>query len=209
MNNNKDLINALSRERLTKYLAECGDDEERAIRLYSWNTHISAMFYPPLHGLEIALRNAIHQQLQRDYGKKWYDSDFISEYGETEIEKTKTRLKGKSRGKVEITASDVISNMSLGFWVSLFDKNYEMFWRKSLHKIFQSDDSLGTKWAVYSKLKRLRELRNRIAHHEPIFRLDLEERLEFILQLTDAISPAMSAWVRQYDVSDILKEKPE
>ena len=48
----------LSRERLRTYLDTAGGDRGKAIRLYVWNTEISAAFYGPLQGLEVVLRNA-------------------------------------------------------------------------------------------------------------------------------------------------------
>ena len=62
-----DLEASFSPARLRTYLTAEGD-RKRALQLYTWNTKISAAFYGPLQGLEIALRNAIHQQLTRCYG---------------------------------------------------------------------------------------------------------------------------------------------
>ena len=68
----EDLLDELeasfSPERLRTYLRAAKGDRKRALQLYTWNTKISAAFYGPLQGLEIALRNAIHQQLTRCYG---------------------------------------------------------------------------------------------------------------------------------------------
>ena len=42
---------------------------EQALRLYAWNTEVSAAFLrKPLQGLEIVLRNALDWQLARRYG---------------------------------------------------------------------------------------------------------------------------------------------
>ena len=54
---------ALSPARFAPYLAKTAGDMTAAIRLYWWNVEISAAFYTPLHCLEIALRNALHQRL--------------------------------------------------------------------------------------------------------------------------------------------------
>ena len=63
---------ALSHERLQPYLDAAGGDRVRALRLYLWNTAVSAAFYGPLQGLEVVLRNAIHRQLSERYGSAWY-----------------------------------------------------------------------------------------------------------------------------------------
>ncbi len=68
------LETSLSLECLGTYLAASGGDQVQALRLYTWNTAVSAAFYGPLQGLEIALRNAIHTQLSHKYGPFWFDN---------------------------------------------------------------------------------------------------------------------------------------
>ena len=56
------------------YLRAVQGDREKALHLYTWNTAISAAFYGPLQGLEVALRNAMHRQLAGRYGAAWYNN---------------------------------------------------------------------------------------------------------------------------------------
>lgn len=63
------LERSITRERLSYYLNECGDDFERALRMYELNTRISAAFYGPLQGLEILVRNDMNLQLQAAFGE--------------------------------------------------------------------------------------------------------------------------------------------
>ena len=65
---------SFSPERLDTYLAVAQGDRERALKLYTRNTELSAAFYGPLQGLEVALRNALHRELTRLYGAAWYDN---------------------------------------------------------------------------------------------------------------------------------------
>lgn len=53
------LETSLSQQRLATYVNTAGGDREQAVRLYTWNTAVSAAFYGPLQGLEVALRNAM------------------------------------------------------------------------------------------------------------------------------------------------------
>ena len=68
-----DLEASFSPDRLSTYLTAAGGERERALQLYTRNTQLSAAFYGPLQGLEIALRNALHRQLTRLYGAAWYE----------------------------------------------------------------------------------------------------------------------------------------
>jgi hypothetical protein len=70
----KALETSLSPERLSTYLAAANGDHAAALRLYVWNTEISAAFYGPLQGLEIVVRNAFHRELAAVYGPTWYDN---------------------------------------------------------------------------------------------------------------------------------------
>lgn len=67
------LETSLSPERVATYVSRAGGDREKAVRLYSWNTAVSAAFYGPLQGLEIALRNGMNRELAARYGPEWYD----------------------------------------------------------------------------------------------------------------------------------------
>jgi hypothetical protein len=58
-----ELERTLSRDRLAPYLTYVGGNQDRAIRLYEQNTALAEALYGILQGLEIALRNAIHEQM--------------------------------------------------------------------------------------------------------------------------------------------------
>jgi hypothetical protein len=63
----------LSFDRFSTYLAWANGDRDRAIQLYSLNTKISESLYTPLHILEVALRNRVHQVMSAAHGSTWYD----------------------------------------------------------------------------------------------------------------------------------------
>ena len=71
------------------------------------------------------------------------------------------------RGKLP-TADYVVSELSFTFWVALFANVYDQtLWRTDLHRIFTPRTK--NRHGLHDSLDRLRNLRNRIAHHEPIF----------------------------------------
>ena len=59
------------------YLQAVHGDRMQALWLYTWNTDISAALYPPLQGVELALRHAMHRELSACYGDEWYDSPAV------------------------------------------------------------------------------------------------------------------------------------
>lgn len=217
----EDLLDELeasfSPERLRTYLTAAEGDRKRALQLYTWNTKISAAFYGPLQGLEIALRNAIHQQLTRCYSAAWYDNPAVAldlgGRGRIADAKTETAHAGHTA-----TPGRLVAALSFGFWVSLLGSggrmnpvgrraNCEMtLWRPALRRAFPHRTPLTRKQA-HRPLNALRQLRNRIAHHEPIFARPLLEDHQRILEVTGWISPAARAWIEHHSsVPKVLDE---
>ena len=73
--------------------------------------------------------------------------------------------------------------------------NYEMtLWRPALRRAFPHRSPLTRKQA-HRPLNDLRRLRNRIAHHEPIFARGLLADHQRILDVTGWISPSARSWI--------------
>ena len=209
-----DLEASFSSERLGTYLKAAGGDRAKALRLYTWNTAISAAFYGPLQGLEIALRNAMHRRLAECYGAAWYDNPaagFDSAcLDRLAAAKTEAARAGRAPGPPQIVAA-----LSFGFWVSLLGPggrigptgrkaNYEMtLWRPAVRRAFPHRSPLTRKQA-HRPLNDLRKLRNRIAHHEPIFVRNLLEDHRRILDVTGWISPSARSWMEGHSRVAVL-----
>ena len=209
------LETALSHDRLSTYLEAAGGDRERAIRLHAWNTALCAAFYGPLQGLEVALRNGMHRRLAERYGPAWYDNPNMGlDRGAVgRIVGARSEL---ARDGHEEAPPRIVAMLSFGFWVSLLGPggrietgrkaNYEMtLWRPALRGVFAHRATL-TRRQAHRPLDALRILRNRIAHHEPVFTRDLTEDHERILDVTDWISPATRTWIKHHSrVSAVLE----
>ena len=86
-----------------------------SLRLYTWNTAISAASYGPLQGLEIALSNAMHRELSWRYGPSWFDNadTALEEHALRNIDRAKMAL-GRTDRVVE--APQVVAALPFGFW---------------------------------------------------------------------------------------------
>lgn len=209
-----DLEASFTPERLSTYLTAAGGDRERALQLYTRNTQLSAAFYGPLQGLEIALRNAVHRQLARVYGGVWYDNAAagLDLGGLERIATAKTEI--ERTGKAA-TPGRLVAALSFGFWVSLVGSGgridpggsratYEMtLWRPALRGAFPHCRPLTRKQA-HQPLNALRKLRNRIAHHEPIFARPLLEDHQRILEVSGWISPGVRTWIELHSRVPLL-----
>jgi len=208
------LETSLSRERLATYHRESGDDFERAARLYTWNTAISAAFYAPLQGLEVNLRNALHSKLAAAYGATWYDNPdtHLSDAAKGHIDRARRDLQ---RERKPADTPHIVAALSFGFWERLLshgprgNNNYEItLWRPALHKAFPQARP-RRRQTVHQPIMELRNLRNRIAHHEPIFRRNLEVDHDDILRVLGWICPTTRDWIRHHSsVQSILRLRP-
>lgn len=203
---------AFSAPRMRPYLATSGQDERRAVALYWWNIEISAAFYGPLHCLEIALRNALHDQLILRYRRPdWWASAPLTGHGVRLV--TEAVLKCRRRGLVPPMADDVVAELSFGFWVSLlsnhrgssYDRN---LWVPTLHRAFPRYS--GPRVSLHQAFETMRLLRNRIMHHEPIHHRDLAADHRKLYRLLDAIDPVLATEVRVLDrIPKVLSRRDE
>ena len=213
------LVASLSPERIATYMAAAGDDRTKALRLYTWNTAISAAFYGPLQGLEVAMRNAMHRALTTRYGPAWYDNDACG-FDAGTLNKIATAKADVRRGGHTVDPPHLVAALSFGFWVSLLGsggrsphhdprkRNYEMtLWRPCL---YQSFPGIKIKRAdVHQKLDYLRTFRNRIAHHEPVFMRHLQADYHSILTVAGWICPRTQDWIAHHSRVEALLMVPK
>jgi hypothetical protein len=157
----------LSTPRFQVYLTKTGNDFDKAIQLYKSNIELSESFYPILSVLEISLRNAINQKLTEHFNDPfWFKNSlpidflpFVSEATQKLIRQRKT-----------ITADKIVAELNFGFWNRLFSRNYTAILWKPLRVIFQNTPKKQRQRdTIADSLYRIRTLRNRIYHYEPIF----------------------------------------
>lgn len=147
------------------------NDLEKALSHYKINILISQSFYPILAILEIGLRNSIDYQLTRKFNdEKWFDNhEFVkvaSRFHIDRISKARTNIMSEKKA---ITPGKIISELSFGFWTSLFDLKFEMTLWKNLRLAFPNcPKQIRQRKTMSAKFNGIRKLRNRIFHHEPI-----------------------------------------
>lgn len=152
------MAGTLTRPRLSKYLHASKNNLQQALRLYVFNTKISAAVMTDLHYIEVGLRNKFDQALPP--------------------------------GKV-------IAELTFGFWLQLTDSKLEhKLWVPCLHKAFAPRKA--PKRATFNQqLEKLRQLRNRVAHHEPIFHLDLLDAHKRIFEVGNLLCPTTANVMRK------------
>ena len=199
------LVGAMSPTRFGTYLNAAGG-QQAALQLYTWNTAVASAFYGPLQTLEVTLRNAVHGTLSASHGNRWFDDGHV-------LRPAELRLVGDATqhlhdlGK-QPTPGRVVAELSYGFWVALFANAYDTtLWRTDLHKLFTP--RVKDRHGLYDALDRLRTLRNRIAHHEPIFQRRLGDDYRRIRNIVGFLSLPTLRWLDHHStVEDALDVSP-
>lgn len=194
------LERSITRERLSYYLDQCGDDIELALRMYELNTRVSATFYGPLQGLEILVRNDMNLQLQAAFGENWHDLSMIRLQltQSNDVQKTIAGIDHENP-----TNGAIVAELPFAFWVGLLGpKNENEIWRKALYKAFQSRPRGTERKIVHNALDSIRRLRNRIAHHEKILHRDLRANHETILEIAGWCCIETRDWIASHSNFD-------
>lgn len=194
----RPLDDILSLERLQRYLDAAGSDRETAYSLYAHNTAVSEALYSPLQMFEVALRNRFHAVLSSEFGDDWFDQHGIVKnvFQLRQISDAKIQL---VKDKKPIEPGRIVASLSFGFWTTCLGRRYEDLWRKALHKAFKHHAQKGLKRSkLNAPFAKVRLLRNRIAHHEPILKFNLPDRHDTLIRMTHWLSPTAAEWARRH-----------
>ena len=188
-----ELTKFLTHERLTAYLIATRGDDRLAISLYERNTRMSEHLYGVLQACEVALRNSIHLNLSIGFGRTdWYD---CIKFGHRELLMIGEAKLNVQKFKAKVTPGQIVAVLTMGFWNRLLAPEYEKsLWVPHLHKAFphyRKPDRV----LIFARLEDIRRLRNRVAHHEPIFKKDQMREYAKVLEAIGWICPSTAAWV--------------
>jgi hypothetical protein len=197
----------LSTPRFNVYLAKTNNNFGRAYQLYKTNIELSEAFYPILSVLEISLRNAVHETLKNYFQDEyWFKNKLPVEF----LPFVSDATQKLSKRHKNITADKIVAELTFGFWDRLFNRNYTGLLWKPLRTIFKNTPKqLRQRDTIADALYRIRTLRNRIYHYEPIFGnlQDIEnqynEMLNFLTWL-DLDLPKLLSDIDRFN--DILKK---
>lgn len=185
------------------YFERYPDEENKAIRHYEQNIRLAESLEPSLSVFEVTLRNAVIRQLERKTGRKdWYE-EFKSDPVTKDLYKYVTTAANHIKARGEIVSPDKINGeLTMGFWVSLFNAEYEMSLWKDLRLAFPNiPKSQRQRKSISAPLNTLRSLRNRVFHNENIsWSMNrLEELHDTILRVIGWMSPNVARWMTSVD----------
>jgi hypothetical protein len=205
---NESLEKTLSRERLDKYLANTNQDLDRALKLYEWNTKLSEAFYTPLQCLEICFRNSLHTALTNLYDEEWFLGNKVPFSPDSQrmiLDAREELIKDRRR----ITPGQIVAELKFAFWVGLLGPHYDStIWRTCLHKAFLAGGG-KPRSVVHGRFNSIRRLRNRIAHHEPIFLRPVDVAHTEMIESIGWMCKSTAAWASHHSrFVAVFGEKP-
>lgn len=218
-----DIKNSLSHNRIGSYEQLKGMQNHghalplplnTALELYAWNGQVSSAMLLPLHICEVVLRNAVAEVLESIYGDQWpWDLTFetslpIPQFGYS----MRRDLMSARRNKT--TQGQVIPELKFAFWQNIFTSRFDgRLWTPHLASALPNSPAHipinVRRKALYDNLEKIRRLRNRIAHHEPIFARDLREDLDAIYEVTRWRCQTTAVWMDLHQTAgDLIVKRP-
>ena len=220
-NNSKTTVAAvkasLSSARIATYEVATGvaaDDDMSALVLYAWNAQVSGALLAPLHICEVAIRNTVADVLEAVYGNEWPWSTSFERSLPDPIQGYSPRKDLQGTRASALTTGKLIPELKFIFWQKMFTRRYDdRLWTHHLPRVLPNMDASTTvaerRLLIYNDLEQLRKLRNRIAHHEPIFTRVLANDYQKILNLVRCRCTATADWMHHNQTaSTVISAKP-
>lgn len=208
------LKRSLSAPRFNRYLVDAKEEEKKALALYQWNVRLSQSLYVYIQCWEVCLRNTLDQFLRWKFSVDWpYDEPRavrqLKGNDKTRLADARRRQEA-DRETAPVTTDVIVADLSAGFWVSLLAGAYDVpfVWRHNLKRIFPHEPRIARADA-HALCDRALTLRNRVAHHEPVYHLDLAQEHANLRRIVRAMCPGTFAFAEENcSFMRILEQRP-
>jgi hypothetical protein len=197
------LPSLLSDPRFARYRDRYSGDEGLGLRLYAWNTELTAACWGPVSVVEVVVRNSIHDALRRERREDWWEEPHVRLMDRERFAISDTIAKLRRRGIDAPTSGQVVAATSFGLWVGLTDAglprdpllSYETaLWQPRIQKAFPHLGAVRRK-DLHRKLNGIRVFRNRLAHHEPIYAAPIARILDDMIDVAGYVHADAAALI--------------
>ena len=200
MEDGEDLIEFhVSPARLSPFLDLADGNRTRAIELYEWNVRMAGAFHELLSDVEVIIRNAWSRQLMEYSLERTGESDWTKTLPDLlggpiagDIERAEKRLRNKGK---QANLDSLTAEMTLAFWKYLFAKRFRStLWPAAGKRAFPGAGPNGIE-SMSRWMAQVYEVRNRVAHHEPLIRRRIRSDFESCMALVRAVDGTLAEWV--------------
>ncbi len=208
----------LSLPRFATYLNARGGVHADALDLYEWNAKLACALLFPMHVCEVSIRNAASEAIEKIFGPNWpYDPSFQktlpSPFGP--VFNPRNELL-RAANKFPGAPGKVIADLKFAFWETMFTKRFDtQVWYRHIAIVLPyASSELGTnvpaaiRKEVHDKLELIRKIRNRVAHHEPVFHHNLQGVFDASLKLISLRCSDTHQWVQKSEEVTPLLSSP-
>lgn len=206
----------ISAPRFATYLQAMGNDREKALALYEWNLDLSSALIVPLQVCEVAVRNGVAEAIEHVHGANWpWNNGFIRS-----LPRPKSRFRYNPANDLQACAASlpttgkIIAELKFAFWETLFTAGQDSrIWNAHFRACFPGAPTAQSiaqcRATAHADLRIIRLLRNRIAHHEPIFTRNIADDYQRIHDMIAWRNQVAAAWMDgKQSVLAVLAAKP-
>lgn len=170
-----DFERVMTPARMSRYLQACGGNSRKAMTLYRKNLQLTQELFTVISCFEVAHRNAIDAKCTSALGNDWL-RDGASVGGIFDNAKcflTKRNINDAIGNLTAYSHFKLVAELGFGFWRYMFAQNQYNATGRILLQVFPSKP-ISTpalqynNTYIFNQLAKLNEIRNRMAHHEPI-----------------------------------------
>ncbi|AYF97500.1 hypothetical protein [Protaetiibacter intestinalis] len=212
----------IGRPRLLRLLADVEGDHRRANDLFAWNVAAAGAAMEAVHVFELILRNALDRELRVWNANMNGDPDWLltpHEFLHKSLRPAdraaalqRARRIAAERGR-PVRHDDVLAQLSLGTWRYLLPsrsvKAKQRLWDAALSHAFPAWPGDWGPESVVTRVASAHELRNRVAHLEPLQHLDLRRVRRDMRSVCHAIGPdAARFFVQAERLIPIIETNP-
>lgn len=161
--------------RMNRYLLACGGNSRKAMTLYRKNLQLTQELFTVLSCFEVALRNAINYKCTHVFGNDWLrdGANVGGIFDNVKFRFTKKNINDSISKLQSYNHFKLVAELGFGFWRYMFAQNQYNATKRILLQVFPSKPkstpvSQYDNTYVFNQLAKLNDIRNRMAHHEPI-----------------------------------------
>ncbi|KAA0972724.1 hypothetical protein FPY71_04495 [Aureimonas fodinaquatilis] len=204
----------ISAPRFSTYLRARGGDIEEALRLYRWNLEVSSALLVALQLCEVSVRNSIATAIENTYGPSWPWNRGFQISLKTSRHGYSPRCNLIDLAKRAPATSKIVAELKFIFWEQMFTARHDQaIWNRQLKIVFPNCDCTNTVQQLRTyglkELNKIRVLRNRIAHHEPILENNIQQEYERIRLMIAWTNDTTAEWLDKIErVRHLIGQMP-
>lgn len=170
-----DFVSVMTNARMNRYLLACGGNTRKAMTLYRKNLQLTQELFTVISCFEVALRNAIDTCVSSSLGNDWLKKAAANGgvFDTSKCRLTRDNINDAINKLHHYSHYKLVAELGFGFWRFMFAQNQFNATGRVLLKVFPSKPTSTTaiqynNTYIFNQLAQLNEIRNRMAHHEPI-----------------------------------------